>query len=255
MSASGGEPYGYTGEHWDAATGLLYLRARWYNPALGRFLTRDPFPGLAALPATQHPYVYVGNNPVLYVDPSGEFGLIPLLLVGAAGGFLGGLGYYALQQYMQADPCTGMQWDWNEALFWGGVGTVMGAAIGGGIYGGWWIGVQLGWWGSTSTLTTGTYVVYRYVVNGVTRYIGMTSDFARRAGEHLRQRGWQIERIQGLDQLSRVDARAVEQVLIEHYGLDTLLNQINSIAATNPIYQNAIQRGTVILNRIGFFVD
>ena len=91
----------------------------------------------------------MGNNPVLYTDPSGEFGLIPLLLVGAAGGFLGGLGYYALQQYMQADPCTGMQWDWGQALFWGGVGTVMGAGIGGGIYGGWWVGVQLGWWGPT----------------------------------------------------------------------------------------------------------
>jgi hypothetical protein len=29
----------------------------------GRFLTRDPFPGLRTLPSTQHPYVYVGNNP------------------------------------------------------------------------------------------------------------------------------------------------------------------------------------------------
>jgi len=53
---------------------LLYLRARWYDPATGRFLTRDPFPGLAALPQTQHPYVYVGNNPVNLVDPSGRYG-------------------------------------------------------------------------------------------------------------------------------------------------------------------------------------
>jgi hypothetical protein len=42
-----------------------------------------------------------------------------------------------------------MQWDWGQALFWGGVGTVMGAGIGTGIYGGWWVGTQLGWWGPT----------------------------------------------------------------------------------------------------------
>ncbi len=64
LGTSGGGPYGYAGEQWDAATSLIYLRARWYDPALGRFLTRDPFPGLAALPSTQHPYVYVGNTPL-----------------------------------------------------------------------------------------------------------------------------------------------------------------------------------------------
>ncbi len=58
-------PLQYTGEQWDVDAGLLYLRARWYDPATGRFLTRDPYPGLAVLPATQHSYVYVGNNPYL----------------------------------------------------------------------------------------------------------------------------------------------------------------------------------------------
>ncbi|MFB0535688.1 MAG: hypothetical protein ACETWR_11990, partial [Anaerolineae bacterium] len=117
----------------------------------GRFLTRDPFPGLTTRPATLHPYTYGLNNPVLYVDPTGEFAFLPLLAVAAAGGLLGGLGYYGIQAYLQADPCTGMQWDWNEALFWGGVGTVMGAAIGTGIYGGWWVGVQAGWWGAMAS--------------------------------------------------------------------------------------------------------
>ena len=70
LGTSGGQPYGYAGEQWDAATGLIYLRARWYNPALGRFLTRDPFPGLATLPQTQHPYVYAGNIPSTQSDLS-----------------------------------------------------------------------------------------------------------------------------------------------------------------------------------------
>jgi hypothetical protein len=79
--------------------GLLYLRARWYDPATGRFLTRDPFPGLAALPQTQHPYVYCQNNPVLLTDPSGE--VVPMLLImglfAVAGSIGSGVGYVAAQ--------------------------------------------------------------------------------------------------------------------------------------------------------------
>ena len=82
----------FTGEAQDA-TGLYYLRARWYDPATGRFLSRDPFPGLAALPQTQtqHPYAYVGNNPVLYVDPSEEF--VNILISDAVGGVVGAGAY------------------------------------------------------------------------------------------------------------------------------------------------------------------
>ncbi len=144
LGASGGKPYGFTGEHWDAATGLIYLRACWYDPATGRFLTRDPFPGLALLPQTQRPYVYVANNPVNLTDPSGELAFVPLLLVGIAGGFLGGVGAFTLQAYLRADPCAGMAWQWQEALFWGGVGAGMGALLGVGIYGGWWVWTTFG---------------------------------------------------------------------------------------------------------------
>jgi RHS repeat-associated protein len=74
LAAQGQRPSAlqYTGEQNDLATGLIYLRARWYDPATGRFTTRDPFPGLAALPQTLHPYVYALNNPINLKDPSGE---------------------------------------------------------------------------------------------------------------------------------------------------------------------------------------
>ena len=45
----------YTGEQTDLDTGLVYLRARWYDSATGRFTTRDPFRGLAGYPQTQQP--------------------------------------------------------------------------------------------------------------------------------------------------------------------------------------------------------
>ena len=83
----------FTAQWQDAATGLYYLRARYYDPTTGRFLTRDPFPGLAALPQTRHPYVYVSNNPVNLTDPAGE---IPPIIVaagtGAAIGAVDGVG-------------------------------------------------------------------------------------------------------------------------------------------------------------------
>ncbi len=46
-------PLGFAGEWHDSATGLQYLRARWYQPETGRFTQVDPFPGVLPLPATQ----------------------------------------------------------------------------------------------------------------------------------------------------------------------------------------------------------
>ena len=50
----------------------MCLRARWYNPTDGTFLTRDPFPGFAAVPYSQHPYQYGYSNPVSNTDPRGR---------------------------------------------------------------------------------------------------------------------------------------------------------------------------------------
>ena len=58
--------YGYTGREPDA-TGLIYYRARYYDPSIGRFISRDP----AGMPDGINRYAYVGNDPVNLVDPSG----------------------------------------------------------------------------------------------------------------------------------------------------------------------------------------
>ena len=58
-------PFRYCGEYMEPDTGLIYLRNRYYDPSIGRFITEDPVKdGL-------NWYVYCGNNPILYVDPSG----------------------------------------------------------------------------------------------------------------------------------------------------------------------------------------
>jgi RHS repeat-associated protein len=57
-------PFQYAGEYRDPIWGGVYLRARWYNPDLPIFMSRDPAANL-------NRYGYAGGNPVMNVDPSG----------------------------------------------------------------------------------------------------------------------------------------------------------------------------------------
>jgi RHS repeat-associated protein len=61
-----------SGEQYDADLGLYYLRARYYNPATGRFMSRDPEEGKPWDPATLHKYLYASSDPVNRVDPRGR---------------------------------------------------------------------------------------------------------------------------------------------------------------------------------------
>ena len=56
----------YTGQQYDGVTEQYYLRARYYNPILGRFLQEDVYQGDGL-----NLYAYCRNNPVVYCDPSG----------------------------------------------------------------------------------------------------------------------------------------------------------------------------------------
>jgi RHS repeat-associated protein len=63
---------GYAGEYRDA-TGLVNLRARSYDPVLGRFIGRDTYAGVASAPQTGNRYAYAVANPLRFSDPSGRF--------------------------------------------------------------------------------------------------------------------------------------------------------------------------------------
>jgi len=79
------QPFRYTGEPLDAS-GLTYLRARYYDPSVGRFMSRDMVAGFVANPLSLNRYSYVGNNPATLTDPSGG---IPCVGAGIAGGAAG----------------------------------------------------------------------------------------------------------------------------------------------------------------------
>lgn len=66
------QPFRYSGELWDSSTGLQYLRARWYDPSIGRFITQDTYEGDITNPLSLNLYAYVDNNPLTRWDPSGH---------------------------------------------------------------------------------------------------------------------------------------------------------------------------------------
>ncbi|WP_139488122.1 RHS repeat-associated core domain-containing protein [Brevibacillus dissolubilis] len=65
-------PFTYSGEMYDAETKMYYLRARYYDPSVGRFITEDTYKGQVDNPLSLNRYAYVVNNPLKYVDPSGH---------------------------------------------------------------------------------------------------------------------------------------------------------------------------------------
>jgi RHS repeat-associated protein len=81
-TATPSNPFGYAGQYTDHATGLIYMRARWYDPATGQFITSDPI-GHAS--GETNLYRYAGGDPANIVDPSGLFGLSDI--ADAAAGF------------------------------------------------------------------------------------------------------------------------------------------------------------------------
>ena len=62
----------YCGEYFDTETGTVYLRARYYQAAIGRFTQRDSVAGKLIDPLSLNLYTYAHNNPILHFDPSGH---------------------------------------------------------------------------------------------------------------------------------------------------------------------------------------
>jgi RHS repeat-associated protein len=64
--------YLYSGERYDSSCGLYDLRARYYDPATGRFWAKDPVEGEVDFPLTLNSYLYALGDPVDRVDPTGR---------------------------------------------------------------------------------------------------------------------------------------------------------------------------------------
>ncbi len=269
--------YRFTGQRIETSLSIYYYGARWYDSYLNRWtspdsIIPDPYNAL-----DYDRYAYSRNNPVRYNDPSGHMvcdgeghcggrpGPTAILTIDDILDSLSGkkipFGQLTPRQQNTIKSAGWSLGEYNEFANGGNAidvgGTLQDPAV-------WIVGLISAGKLTPSVIsllqglfkpieTAGPYVVYRLVENGVTRYIGITNDIFSRTEQHFVYRGWLIEPIPGLENLSEFDARALEQALIEYFGLQNLYNQINSISPNNPIYQQAIQRGMEILRSIGFF--
>ena len=98
-TGSGTTPLGFAGQYTDAESGLQYLRGRYYDPATGQFVTRDPLS-----PVSRYPYGYVADDPINGTDPTGLL-TIGVCVSGSAfpGGIFGFVGSVCAQGSTSGD--------------------------------------------------------------------------------------------------------------------------------------------------------
>lgn len=77
---------GFTGHEHLTQFGLIDMQARLYDPHLGRFLAPDPYVQTPSMSMNFNRYAYCMNNPLKYVDPTGEVSIVAVLIGAAIGG-------------------------------------------------------------------------------------------------------------------------------------------------------------------------
>ena len=74
-------PFRYRGYYYDAETGLYYLNSRYYDPSIGRFLNADDISYIQPTDINGlNLFAYCYNNPIMYLDYTGHFPLLALIL-------------------------------------------------------------------------------------------------------------------------------------------------------------------------------
>ncbi len=136
--------YLYNGKEYQDASiggsvfGTYDFGARLYDPVVARWFCQDPAVQMMS------PYCYCGNNPVIMVDPNGEFSWLAFGIGAAFGTFSGGM----LANGGQVNP---FKWDWSSGNTWG---KILGGAVIGGMSGA--IGAEIAASGGFMANTIGT---------------------------------------------------------------------------------------------------
>jgi len=94
--------YMFAGEQYDANSGFYYLRARYMNPALGNFITMDPYSGSLYDPTSLHKYLYANASPMNFIDPTGYFSIPEILASFEVYGVIGTVRCVAILALMNA---------------------------------------------------------------------------------------------------------------------------------------------------------
>ena len=146
-------PFRYRGYYYDSETGLYYLKSRYYDPAICRFINMDSVE--YADPTYLHGlnlYAYCNNNPIMYVDPNGH-AFLTFLIAGLVVGAVAGFGATVYADYKD-----------DGAVFNGSVSA--GAYVGNTLVGGAIGGIIGGTIGALPTIASGMGSAFAPTVSG-----------------------------------------------------------------------------------------
>ncbi len=243
----------YCGGYFDSETGTIYLRARYYNPTTGRFISRDSFAGKNEDPLSLNLYTYCNNNPIIYADSTGNSpSLIIAGIVFTATDIIlmTSIAVLAALAICSTTP-SGRQAISDASTAVGGVVGDVGETVGE------WRNSASNWWsknsdaikaiiaaGATSVIKSAVessatsdnqkkdtkyyiYVLWEYVENEsggfdkVVQYVGQTVNPERRKSEHSKnvaRAGLHFDLVDGMVFDSKWDARMAEQAGIEYFN-------------------------------------
>ena len=221
----------FPGQYFQIETSLAYNWHRHYDPVTGRYTQPDPL-GLVDGPSI---YAYAGNSPFMERDRDGQ------CYRQCGGAAVGAVANIAWQLYRNGGKFGCI--DGWEVASWALAGAGLGQLS----------GTIAALRGGTVLLGSGGGITPYIGINLLTgeTYIGITNNIIRRGVEHLHNNIAITPVSSLLKNLSRYEAKAVEQALINRTGLGNLLNKINSISPGSAGYSAAIQLGEGLLKAAG----
>ena len=243
----------YTGEQYNANTGLYYLRARYMDPSTGTFISMDSYQGSLYDPVSLHKYLYANANPVKYTDPTGYYSLVDMS-VGMAGtsilassvclmyiNLVKNLKDTIYQSEAQSIAANNIafsltsgicDWiiDYSQTRPVDNIVEVVREIVEDKVL--------------DQTKPCNIYTVYTLKDGeGNVRYVGRTKNYKKRMENHKRPEGvitkYRLEENQRFDGLTYTECRGIEQSLMLYYHTrlwkgESGYNKINGIAEKNP---------------------
>ena len=214
-------PYRYKGYRYDNETGLYYLQSRYYNPEFGRFINADALLSTGDTVLSHNMYMYCNNNPINMEDGSGEFALSAIF---------GGTAIAALAKAVAATVAT-----------FAGLAAADKVAT----------EVK-----KSTKKEKKNNTVYR-LRNKTTKkveYVGRTVNITARKNYHKTTKpNHEFEVI--ATNLTRKEARGLEQIYIIEYSTKNYLNKINGISPKNKKLELYMEAGRTVAKALGNIVS
>ena len=220
-------PLRYHGYFYDTETGLYYLKSRYYDPEVCRFINSDGYNSTGQGILSANMFSYCLNNPINYQDSSGAtvsiilgagLGIAAIISTIAAVSAVDTAGLEKLVSDIGYEIANSVRNDIELAKF-------VGSKI--------WEGIQ-----KKNERYPGEYTVYFLTDGEDVRYVGRTKDLGRRMNEHNRpgSKTYGLDLYAFVSGLTYSEARGLEQIGIVMYNtINAGKNTINGISNKNPL--------------------